>query len=143
MGKRGLFIAAINVRHGHVSSIRWPRVTSIGVAPSLACDRIKCGGWMRRCTRYGDSGACGEEILSRMTSQGIWPNALLTRGLPMLRAVYAEGLIFKPRSPVMFLSSILSMVAFDHGAEGTPLRIVGCLELHFVGLGPFGPVGLD
>ncbi len=68
---------------------------------------------------------------------------LLTEGSYLPRAAVAEGLVFKPCSPVMFLSSIPSLVAFGHGAEGTPLRIVGCLELHFSGLGPFGPVGPD
>ncbi|CAH9116401.1 unnamed protein product [Cuscuta europaea] len=68
---------------------------------------------------------------------------LLTEGSYLPRAAVAEGLVFKPCSPVMFLSSIPSLVAFGHGAEGTPLCIVGCLELHFSGLGPFGLVGPD
>ncbi|CAH9108355.1 unnamed protein product [Cuscuta europaea] len=79
----------------------------------------------------------------RLRLKGVGSKALLTEGFPVPRDVYAEGLVFKPCSPVMFLSSNLSMVAFGHGAEGTPLHLVGCVELHSAGLGPFGPVGPD
>ncbi|CAH9112401.1 unnamed protein product [Cuscuta europaea] len=75
--------------------------------------------------------------------KGVGPKALLIGDLSMPRASSAEGLVFKPCSHVMFLSPFPSRVAFGHGDEGTPLCIVGCLELHLAGLGPFGPVGPD
>ncbi|CAH9076785.1 unnamed protein product [Cuscuta europaea] len=105
--------------------MRWLEVTFVlGTVIQAHVNRIFCRGG---CLRL----------------KGAGPKALPTEGSYLPRAGVAEGLVFKPCSPMMFLSSILSLVAFGHGAEGTPLRIVGCLELHFSGLGPFGPVGPD
>ncbi|CAH9111065.1 unnamed protein product, partial [Cuscuta europaea] len=115
--------------------MRWLDVTFVlGTVIQAHVKRIFCRGGCLRLKGAGPKAlltegsylprAAGAEGLVFKPCSPVMP--LLTEGSYLPRAAVAEGLVFKPCSPVMFLSSIPSLVAFGHRAEGTPLRIVGC-----------------